>query len=175
MQFLVSSIRWDSFSSSSIASVHLSNSIVQYCTESDSELGMFLNAPDMPELYLLLTSFATQGADLSFSLHPMAVEQKQRLQDTDECSENASLLSMWYLDFCYIIATHQKLQKALDYLLSDGDKMSGLHLNLSKCEIWCIHEPSDNIAEAYPSEVSQGYNDGTFVPSTPIGSHRFME
>ena len=105
----------------------------------------------------------------------MAVELKESLQDTDECSENEPLLSMWYLDDGYIIATHQKLQKALDYLLSDGVKRSGMHVNLSKCEIWWDHEPSDKIKEAYPSEVSQRYNDGTFVLNAPIGSHRFME
>ena len=86
-----------------------------------------------------------------------------------------SVHKLWYLDDSYIIATHQKLQKALDYLLSDGIKRSGLHLSLSKCEIWWYHEPSDNIKEAYPSEVSQRYNDGTFVLNAPIGSHRFME
>ena len=50
----------------------------------------------------------------------MADELKERLQDTDECSEHEPLLSMWYLDDGYIIATRQKLQKALDYLLSDS-------------------------------------------------------
>ena len=109
------------------------------------------------------------------ALHPMAVELKERLQDTDDCREHEPLLSMWYLDDGYIIATHQKLQKALDYLLSDEVKRSGLHLNLSKCEIWWDLELSDNIKEAYPSEVSQRYNDGTFVLNAPIGSHRFME
>ena len=80
----------------------------------------------------------------------MAVELKLRLQDTDECSEHELLPSMWYLDDGYITARHQKLQKALDYLLSDGVTRSGLHLNLSKCEIWWDHEPSDDIKEAFP-------------------------
>ena len=65
VQFIVSSIQSDSFSSSSIASGHLSRSVDRYCTERDNEWGMFLNANGTPELYLLLTSFVTQGADPS--------------------------------------------------------------------------------------------------------------
>ena len=48
------------------ASGLLSSSVAQYCTESDNEWGIVLNANGTPELYLLLTSFVTQGADLSF-------------------------------------------------------------------------------------------------------------
>ena len=103
----------------------------------------------------------------------MAVELKER--HTDENIDSAPPLSMWYLYDGYIIATHRKLQMALEYLLSDEVKMSGLHLNLSKCEIWSDHEPSDDIKEAYRSEESQQYKDGTIVPNAPVGSGNFME
>lgn len=84
-------------------------------------------------------------------------------------------VTMWYLDDGCIIDTHQKLQNALDHLLSDGVKRSGLHFNLSKFEIWWGHELPDNIKEAYSSEVSLLYSCGAFVLNAPIGSHRFME
>ena len=45
------------------------------------------------------------------ALHPMAVELKQRLQDTDACIDNAPLLSILYLGHGYIIAAYKKLQK----------------------------------------------------------------
>ena len=49
VHFLFSSNRYDSFSSSPIASDHRSSSEVKYCAESDSESGIFSNTNGTPD------------------------------------------------------------------------------------------------------------------------------
>lgn len=60
----------------------------------------------------------------------MILEFRKRLQTTrsGEGNGDRDVFNVWYLDDGYIVAKHEELASALDYLLSDDVKNYGLHL-----------------------------------------------
>ena len=67
----------------------------------------------------------------------MTLKLRQRLQtiSSSEGNDTRDVFNVWYLDDGYIIANHEQLSSALDYLMSDKVENYGLHLNLAKCEV----------------------------------------
>ena len=86
---------------------------------------------------------------------------KARSEGTAEPSEtpgttdnHSHLLSVRYIDHDNIIAEHQTLRYAVEYIRSDEIKAVGLYLNLSKCGIWWPHDPTEDIKAPYPAKFS---------------------
>ena len=102
---------------------------------------------------------------------------RQRLQtiSSSEGNDTRDVFNVWYLDDGYIIANHEQLSYALDYLMSDEVENYGLHLNLAKCEVWWPQEPPGDLQAAYPDALSQKYTEGTLILNAPLGSDSFMK
>ena len=74
----------------------------------------------------------------AIALRPVTLELRKRLQISSSSEVNGApdVLNVWYSDDGFIIANHEKLRSAVDYLLSNDVKDCGLHLNLAKYEVW---------------------------------------
>ena len=107
----------------------------------------------------------------------MTLELRQRLLTISDSEGNGSrdFFNVWYLDEGYIIAKHEQLSSALDYLMSNEVENYGLHLNLAKCEVWWPEKPPNDLQTAYPDALSQKYTDRTRILNAPLRSNGFMK
>ena len=106
----------------------------------------------------------------------MTLELQKRLQtiSSSEWNDTRDVFNVWYLDDGRIIAKHEQLTSALDYLMSD-EKNYVLHLKLAKSEVFCPEEPPGDLRAVYPDALSQKYAAGAFILNVPPGSNVFMK
>ena len=85
-------------------------------------------------------------------LQPVALELQKRLQTTRSSKGNDThdVSNVWYFGAGCIVAKHEELPSALNYLISDEVGSYVLHLNQAKWGVWWPGElPGDN-QSAYP-------------------------
>ena len=51
----------------------------------------------------------------------------------------------------------------------------GFNLNLSKCELWWVAEPPQDVRVSYPVDLTRVYIEGTLVLNAPVGLTQFCE
>ena len=54
-------------------------------------------------------------------------------------------------------------------------RLHGFHLCLSKCKLWWLAEPPQDVKASYPVYLTQVYIEGPFVLNAPAGSTQFCE
>jgi hypothetical protein len=78
-----------------------------------------------------------------------------------------------YLDDVTLIGPHEELRRALD-ILREAEPLTGLHLNLRKCELWWPKLPPD-IEATYPATLQVHRATGVELLGCPLGGEEFAE
>ena len=74
-----------------------------------------------------------------------------------------------------IIAKHDAVLDALEFLQSEQVKAYGFHLRMDKTSVWWPTPHAQTTRERYPPTIYNNGTAGTHVLSVPIGTHEFME
>ena len=87
------------------------------------------------------------------ALDPPPLELQNRIETEHDTDKTCTIiLSSWYLDDGYIIAHHERLQSALEFLRAGKMRSNRFHRNLSTCELqWREEPPQDVQAVGGPS------------------------
>ena len=80
-------------------------------------------------------------------------------------------LNSWYLDDGTLIGKRAQVVEALEYLCGPEVQALGLHINLSKCELWW---PSGDAGFLeFPPGIKRAPPDGTEILKVPVGCETF--
>jgi hypothetical protein len=78
-----------------------------------------------------------------------------------------------FLDDVTLIGPHEELRRALD-ILREAEPLTGLHLNLRKCELWWPTLPP-GIEATYPATLEVHRTTGVELLGCPLGDSDFAE
>ena len=81
----------------------------------------------------------------------------------------------FYMDDSIIVAKHDAVLDALEFLQWEQVKAYGFHLRMDKTSVWCTTQHAETTHERYPPTIHHNETEGTHDLSVPIGMHEFMK